>query len=361
MKPSTFIIAEAGVNHNGDRNLASKLIDIAVAAEADAVKFQTFSAENLAMQSAPKAKYQVQQDPSSQSQYEMLKRLELSNAEFISIKEECDEKNIEFMSTAFDLESLHFLVHELKIKRIKIPSGEITNAPMLLMAARTGLPILLSTGMASLREIEEAFGVIAFAKLNPKSEPANGENFLAWFHRGKEEEIFGKDLCILQCVTQYPADFADLNLRTISSFKSHFKSTCGYSDHSSGILAPTVAVSLGAAVIEKHFTIDKALPGPDHAASLDPKELQTMIANIRQTEIALGSGVKNPSPIEIENRLAVRKGIYAKTAIAAGQIITSDHLILKRPETGISPMQYWRVIGSKAAKDFAPNDPIVQG
>lgn len=337
MKPNpknqTLIIAEAGVNHNGDLRLAHELIDIACEAGVDIVKFQTFTASALVTESAKKAEYQTASTDPEESQYSMLKKLELSPQAHKELIDHCKFKNIEFLSTAFDLESLEFLT-TLNLNRFKIPSGEITNLPYLEAIGKLGKPVILSTGMAKLAEIEEAILVL--------------EN------NGLEREF----LTVLHCNTEYPTPFSDVNLLAMQSIKNAFKVSVGYSDHTSGIDISLAAVALGATVIEKHFTIDKNLPGPDHKASLDPAELKKLVIGIRNIEQSLGDGIKRPTFSESKNIAIARKSIIANCSIKEGDIFSKENLTTKRPGTGISPMRLNEIIGKKAKRDFQKDELI---
>ena len=329
-----FIIAEAGVNHNGDIELAKRLIDVAKEAGADAIKFQTFKADNVVTKNAPKADYQIKNTNSYESQYEMIKKLELSEDEFRELHRYARKKGIIFLSTPFDFESADFL-EELGVPAFKISSSDLTNLPFLEYIAEKGKPIILSTGMGTLGEIEEAINTIKNA--------------------GNEEII------LLHCITSYPAKFENLNLRAIKTLKEAFKLPVGFSDHSLGIYAPIIAVALGAVVIEKHFTLDKNLPGPDHKASLDPQELKEMIKWIRLTEKALGDGIKRPTPEEEKIKKIVRKSIVAKVNIPEGTILTEEMIAFKRPGTGIPPKYYKEILGKKARRNIKVDEIISWG
>jgi N-acetylneuraminate synthase len=336
----TFIIAEAGVNHNGSLDLAKQLVDAAVNADADSVKFQTFKAEKMVTKSTVQAEYQAVNTGVTESQYDMLKRLELSFDDFIELKNYCDSKNIEFMTTAFDHESLHFIVKDLGVKRFKIPSGDITNGPLILEHAKYKLPIILSTGMAALAEIETALGVIAFGLLG-KEKPSLSA-FEEAYYSDEGQAVLKEYVTILHCTSQYPAPFHEVNLRCMKTFKTAFSLPSGYSDHTNGIAIPVAAIAMGAAVIEKHFTLDKTMDGPDHKASLDPTELKQMISSIRQVEMAMGDGVKKPTVSELKTRDVARKSLVAECDIKNSESYKSK-LAVKRPGTGISPMRYWEV------------------
>lgn len=325
-----YIIAEAGVNHNGKLDLALKLVDIAKSAGADAVKFQTFSADRLVTKTASKADYQKQSTDKSQTQFEMLKTLELSQSDFIRLKEYCDQCGIEFLSSPFDVKSIYFL-NDL-VKRWKVPSGEITNYPYLVEIAKTGKPVILSTGMSTLLEVEQAVGLL--------------------------QKCGTDDIILLQCNTQYPTPYEDANLNAMVTLRDHFRLAAGYSDHTLGIEIPIAAAAMGASVIEKHFTLDKELEGPDHKASLEPDELIQMVRSIRNVEKAFGDGKKEPSASERKNIDIARKSIVAARNIKRGETFTEDNLAAKRPGNGISPMKWNHVLGQKAIRDFEADEPI---
>ena len=329
----TIIIAEAGVNHNGCLEMAFKLVEAAAMAGADIVKFQTFKAEELATNKANKAKYQLETTDPDECQQKMLKRLELSNEEHIQLVEYCKNIGIEFLSTGFDSPSIQFL-RELDMKRWKIPSGEITNLPYLREIATDGKPIILSTGMANLGEIEAAIDVLI------------------------KEGIDRKDITIMHCTTEYPAPFTEVNLRAMRSISKAFEIDVGYSDHTKGIAVPISAVALGAKVIEKHLTLDRTLDGPDHKASLEPMEFASMVEGIRSVEMALGSGIKRPTTSERRNQEIARKSIVAIRTIDRGEILTTENIGTKRPGTGLSPMYWDECLGRKAARDYKTDDLI---
>ncbi|WP_368293720.1 N-acetylneuraminate synthase [Dehalobacter sp. TBBPA1] len=326
-----LIIAEAGVNHNGNVPLARELIDIAKDAGVDAVKFQTFKAESLISKVADKADYQKQMTRTNESQLEMVKKLELSYGDFTELKKYCDQKEILFLSTPFDLESIDFL-NSFDMPIFKVPSGEITNLPYLIKIAQTGKPVIMSTGMCDLADVGLALEVLQ----------NNGAG----------------SVTLLHCNTQYPTPFEDANIKAMLTLKEHFGVKVGYSDHTLGIAAPLAAVALGAAVIEKHFTLDKNLEGPDHKASLDPRELKAMVSAIRNVELALGDGVKRVSKSENPNKQAARKSIVAKRNIVKGELFTQDNLTVKRPGNGISPMKWFEVLGMSATRDFGEDELI---
>lgn len=330
-----IIIAEAGVNHNGDIDLARKLIDVAVDAGVDYVKFQTFKAESLVSKSAKKADYQIENTQNAtENQLQMLKKLELSHEQHVELMSYCRQKNISFFSTAFDLESLIYL-KELGLTMVKIPSGEITNLPYLRKAAELFSKVIISTGMSTLEDIEKALNVFLSAGI-------------------KREAIY-----ILHCNTEYPTPMKDVNLLAMLEIKNKFNVEIGYSDHTLGIEVPTAAVALGAKVIEKHFTLDRNLPGPDQIASLEPLELKAMVVSIRNIEIAIsGNGLKEPSSSELKNMEIARKSIVAKTDINKGKVFSESNITTKRPGNGISPMLWDEVIGQVAQKDFIEDDLI---
>jgi N-acetylneuraminate synthase len=326
-----YIIAEAAVNHNGRLDLAYQLIDVAKDAGADAVKFQTFKAENVVSKLADKAEYQKKTTGSNKSQLEMIKKLELSFEDFVKLKKYCDEKGIMFLSTPFDHQSIDFLYDLVDI--YKIPSGEITNYPYLKRIATKNKPIIMSTGMANLGEVEEAINTIR--SVNSEAE-----------------------ISLLHCTTNYPTPYEEVNLKAMQTLAAAFKLSVGYSDHTLGIEVSVAAVAMGAKIIEKHFTLDKNLPGPDHRASLEPDELKEMVKAIRNIEMALGDGIKKPNKSEIEIMKVARKSIVASKNIKKGEIFTKTNITLKRPGTGISPMRWNEVIGQKASRDYKDDELI---
>ncbi len=327
-----FIIAEAGDNHNGSYENALKLVDKAVEAGADCVKFQTFITENVISKFAEKAEYQKENTNAEETQFEMVKKLELSFDEFRKIKEYCDEKKILFLSTPFDLDSIEFL-QSIDIPFWKIPSGEITNLPYLIKIAKTGKDVIMSTGMCQMEEIKETLEIL-------------------------KENGAGK-VTLLHCNTEYPTPFCDVNLNAMKTIKEECHLEVGYSDHTIGIEVPIAAVAMGACVIEKHFTLDKNMEGPDHKASLEPEELKEMVTVIRNIERAMGNGKKCPSESEQKNIIIARKSIVANCDIKKGEILTEDKLYIKRPGNGISPMKWYEVIGKEAVKDFKKDELIV--
>ncbi|AZV99710.1 TPA: N-acetylneuraminate synthase [Escherichia coli] len=356
----TLIIAEAGVNHNGDEKLAFELVDAAYKAGADIVKFQTFKAKNLVTEQAKQADYQVANTQRQESQLAMLSRLELSWEAHHALVKHCEALGIEFLSTAFDSESLDFLVNDLGIKRLKLPSGELTNAPLVLEHARTGCDIIVSTGMATLSEIEAALGVIAFGYISSKDEKPCIEAFERAYATREGQKLLKEKVTILHCTTEYPAPMGEINLRAMDSLREAFDLPAGYSDHSEGITIPVAAVARGAVIIEKHFTLDKNMEGPDHKASLEPDELAAMVKAIRQIEIALGNKVKAPTVSEIKNKSVARKSLVAAQKIRAGETFTASNVTIKRPGNGMSPYSYWDILEKISTKEYLPGDLIIE-
>ena len=353
-----IVIAEAGVNHNGTLTKALELVDAAADSGADIIKFQTFKSESLVSKFAQKAKYQIENTQSNESQLEMIKKLELSHQDHILIKKHCEKRGIEFLSTAFEAESLKFLVSELGIKRIKVPSGEIINLPFLLEMAHTRLPILLSTGMATMDEIRTALNTLSFGWTYPDRVPQS-KDLKNWKMDSKALELLKKHVCILHCVSNYPAPPEAINLKAMLHIQNEFGLPIGYSDHTLGIAAPIAAVALGARVIEKHFTLDRALPGPDHLASLEPGELKLMVQEIRSCEkLMRGDGLKRPSAQELETAKVARKSIVAGQSLKKGDIFSRDNIAIKRPGSGIKPEFYWDLLGKKASRDYEADELI---
>ena len=328
-----FIIAEAGINHNGSLDIALQMVDVAAAAGADAVKFQTFKAEKVIAVHAPKANYQRETTDSGESQLEMVRKLELDETAHIRLLTRCQEKGIQFLSTPFDLDSIDLLVR-LGLNIFKIPSGEITNLPYLRKLGALNKQLILSTGMANLGEIEDALGV-----LTDSGTPL-------------------ENIIVLHCNTEYPTPFEDVNLRAMQTIGHAFGVTTGYSDHTPGIEVAIAAVAMGAVVIEKHFTLDRNLPGPDHKASLEPDELKAMVLAIRNIEKALGNGIKRPSPSEAKNKTIARKSLVATQSIKIGERFGADNITAKRPSAGISPMRWDEVLGQLSQKDYEKDDLI---
>jgi N-acetylneuraminate synthase len=328
-----FVIAEAGVNHNGSIDLAVELVDSAFKSGADAVKFQTFKTSLSIARSAPKCNYQLRETGIQESQLEMVRKLELDASAFEKLRDHCMSCGIEFLSTAFDLPSIELLA-SLKPKRWKVPSGEITNLPYLRQIACNGQPVILSTGMANLAEIESALEVL------------------------EQAGISRSQITVLHCTTEYPAPPEEVNLRAMNTIGQAFGVAVGYSDHSEGIAVPIAAVAMGAVLIEKHLTLDRKMPGPDHKASLEPDQFAAMVDGIRTIEQALGDGIKRPTPSEQANLPVVRKSLVAACPIHAGELFTASNLTAKRPGTGISPMNWDAWIGRQASRNFAADELI---
>ena len=333
MTQRTLIIAEAGVNHNGDIDMAKKLIDVAAEAGADFIKFQTFSADRLVTHTAMKADYQIKTTERNESQLEMLRRLELTPAMHKELIAHCAVRNIGFFSTGFDIESVDLLV-SLGQNQFKIPSGEITNLSYLRHIGQLGKPIIISTGMAKLGEIEAAIDVL------------------------EQSGTSRANLTVLHCTTEYPTPMPEVNLRAMQSIHNAFGVAVGYSDHTQGFEVAIAAIALGATVIEKHFTLDRNLPGPDHKASLEPDELKAMVAAIRNIEIALGDGIKRLTPSEAKNKPVARKSLVASHPIKAGEVFSTQNITAKRPGTGISPMRWDEFMGQIALKEYDEDDLI---
>lgn len=352
------VIAEAGVNHNGSLKLALELVEVAARAGADAVKFQAFHAESLVAKSACKADYQIANTGEAGTQYDMLRKLQLSRDDFHVIREHCRERGIEFLATPFDLESVVYLIKDIGQTQLKISSGDLTNAPLLLAAARSAGHIILSTGMSSLEEIEQALMVLAFGFILPVDSAPGRAAFRKAYDSVAGREALKRGVALLHCTTEYPAPFPDINLLAMDTLRARFGLRTGYSDHSIGISVPIAAAARGAEIIEKHFTLDRAMPGPDHKASLEPDELRHMVAAIREVEQALGSGEKTPVAAERKNMEAARKSLVAARPIRKGEVFTADNLAVKRPGTGIKPMIYWEWLGRSAARDYAPDELI---
>ena len=329
----TFIIAEAGVNHNGKLELAYKLVDVAVEAGADAVKFQTFKPEKIVSRFAEKAEYQKETTGLAESQLDMIKKLDLGYEAFAELKKYCAKKGIVFLSTPFDLDSIEFL-DQLGLNIFKIPSGEITNLPYLRKVGLLNKQVIMSTGMADLKEVKEALDVLVLC--------------------GTDKEV----ITVLHCNTEYPTPFDDVNLKAMLTIRDELSVKVGYSDHTPGIEVPVAAVALGAEVIEKHFTLDKNMEGPDHRASLEPDELKAMVSAIRNIEKAMGNGIKRPAPSELKNKPIVRKSIVTAKDIRKGEPFSEENLTVKRPGTGISPMRWDEIIGQKAERNYKTDEII---
>ncbi|WP_274362522.1 N-acetylneuraminate synthase [Paenibacillus thermotolerans] len=358
MDNKVYIIAEAGVNHNGSLEMAMQLVDAAVASGADAVKFQTFKAEKLVSSDAPKAEYQLGTTEQTETQLQMLKRLELDENAHAVLIDYCCRKNIQFISTPFDLESAELLTNKYRLPVIKIPSGEVTNAPLLYKVASTGTPIILSTGMCTLADIENALAVIAFGYVGDGGGAISQASFEEAYFSAAGQEALRSKVTLLHCTTEYPAPFGDVNLRAMDTMRDAFGLTVGFSDHTAGISVPIAAVARGAVVIEKHFTLSRDLPGPDHKASLEPQELSQMVSSIREVELALGTAYKLPAPVELKNKRVARKSIVASRDIQEGERFSEQNLTVKRPGDGISPIHYWNVLGKQAKRSFLKDERI---
>lgn len=353
----TLIIAEAGVNHNGDLAIALELVDKAAEAGADYVKFQTFKATKLASASAKKASYQARTTDGAECQLAMLQRLELSLEDHQAIMARCAEMGVRFLSTPFDMDSLALLTETFALPEIKLGSGELTNAPLLLAAGRSGVRIILSTGMGSLAEVEEALGVLAFAMCR-EGQPQGRADFAQVLLDPAVWPVLAERVTLLHCTTEYPAAVEDTNLHAMETLRRAFGVKVGYSDHTVGEAVGLAAVSLGACVLEKHFTLDRTLPGPDHAASLEPGELTQLICGVRAVEQALGTGIKQPGAAEVANRAVARKSLLAARDLPEGHVLALDDIAVKRPGDGISPMALWDAIG-RPLESAATQDEVI--
>ncbi|MBL1275517.1 MAG: N-acetylneuraminate synthase [Ectothiorhodospiraceae bacterium] len=356
-----YVIAEAGVNHNGELKRALAMVDAASETGADAVKFQTFLPAALASKHAVQANYQIRNQADSQddgdSQLTMLHRLALSFADHHALLTHCAKCNIEFLSSPFDLISARFLLEELALPRLKLGSGELTNGPLLLQIAQSGRQLILSTGMATLHEIREALGVIAFGLLQDSTPPSR-TTFRDAFAQPQAQALLKKHVTLLHCTTEYPCPLDKVNLRAMDTLAETFALPTGYSDHTLGIHVSLAAVARGAQLIEKHFTLDRQLPGPDHLVSLEPDELKTMIDGIRDISRALGSADKAPTPEEKNNMSVARKSLVAAQAIRRGDTFTTENVTIKRPGSGRSPMDYWAILGQTARQNYDADEVI---
>jgi N-acetylneuraminate synthase len=354
-----YIIAEAGVNHNGSLEMAKQLIEVAAEAGVDAVKFQTFKAENLVSKDAPKAGYQQKMTSSEETQYEMLKKLELSEEFHDVLVKCCQQCGVQFLSTPFDEHSLELLTQKFNLQYIKVPSGEITNAPFLLKIAGTGKSVILSTGMSTLGEVENALKVLAFGYTNENSNFPSLLDFEQAYVSEQGQEALKEKVILLHCTTEYPAPLSEVNLRAMDTLHNAFSLSVGYSDHTEGIAVSVAAVARGAVIIEKHFTLNRDLPGPDHKASLEPEELKNMVRSIRQIEVALGNPVKLPTVSEVNNKQIARKSLVAIKGIKKGEVFSTDNIGVKRPGNGISPFYYWEWLGKVADKEYSMEEKII--
>lgn len=356
---STYVIAEAGVNHNGSLDRALDLVNVASEAGADAVKFQTFQPEEVMSATAPKAEYQAETTDAGESQLEMARWFHLDREDHWKIVDRC-KGAIQFLSTPFDVQSAGFLVDAFDIPRIKIASGEITNGPLLLHIARLGRPVILSTGMSTLAEIEWALSVLAFGYTTEEGVPTK-DNLQRAFSSEEGQRVIEDNVVALHCVTEYPAPMEAVHLRSMDTIRHSFGLEVGLSDHTLGTHVPVAAVARGATVVEKHFTMDRSLPGPDHHASLEPEELEKMVENIRDVEMALGTARKAPRAPEWKNREVARKSLVATQSIAEGEPFTTENLGVKRPGNGISPTRYWEWLGKRAKVDYRRDELIQSG
>ena len=355
---TVLVIAEVGVNHNGSLDRAMDMVDAAVEAGANVVKFQSFNAELVVSKSAPKADYQKRTTDAEESQIDMVRKLELNSAAHHALLAYCRQRKIEFLSTPFDLPSVELLAEKLGLSILKIPSGEATNAPLLLKAAQTGADIILSTGMCTLKDVKQALGVLAFGFLGTNIPPSRAA-FAQAYNSNAGRQRLREKVRLLHATTEYPAPFEDVNLRAMETLHDVFALPVGLSDHTRGFVVAIAAVARGAIIIEKHFTLDRSLPGPDHKASLEPGELKEMVNAIRTVELALGDGKKRPAPSEQRNILVARKSLIAAKNICKGETFTEENLTTKRPGNGISPMEYWDWLGRKADQDYQA-DALIQ-
>jgi len=354
-----YIIAEAGVNHNGNVGLAKQLVDVAAKAGADAVKFQTFKAERLVSRTAVKADYQTRNTGSDESQFEMIKRLELDEAAHAELIDHCQSRGIQFLSTPFDLESVSLLAGRFDLPYLKMPSGDITNGPLLLEAARTRKPIILSTGMSTLGEVEDALGVLAYGYLDGDAQPSR-DSFKEAYASEEGRRLLRNKVTLLHCTTEYPAPLNEVNLRAMDTLHRAFGLPVGYSDHTQGVAIPVAAVARGATMIEKHFTLDRSMPGPDHKASLEPDELAHMVKMIREVELSLGDGAKHATLSELKNLPVARKSLVVTRSVRSGESLTFENLGVKRPGNGISPLRYWEFLGRTLSQDLAADGLVVE-
>ncbi|MFD0590672.1 N-acetylneuraminate synthase [Paenibacillus sp. GCM10027627] len=354
---NVYIIAEAGVNHNGSLAIAKRLVQEAAKAGADAVKFQTFRAAELVSKHAPKAEYQRDATKGGDTQLEMLQKLELSDKDHIELMEECKKAGIAFLSTPFDFISLELLTNEFGMDELKISSGDLTNLPLLYFAARSGAKLIISSGLSTLGDIEEALGAIAFGYIGGEEAPSLEHFRLAYFSE-EGQSTLRKRVSLLHCTTEYPTPMEDVHLNKMVTLKQAFGLCTGYSDHTIGSEAAIAAVTLGARIIEKHFTLDKLMEGPDHKASMEPQELTDMIRQIRNVEKALGSAIKIPAQSEWRNAVPARKSIVAAEPIAEGDLLTEQMLTVKRPGNGIPPSQFWELLGQRAKRSYKTDELI---
>jgi N-acetylneuraminate synthase len=352
----TFIIAEAGVNHNGSLDIAKQLVDAAVEAGADAVKFQSFDAKELAVATVDKAPYQKALTGSAESQLQMLERLQLDADQHMALRDYADRCGIEFMSAPFDIGSLRMLL-DLHLKRIKVPSGELTNAPLLFQMGKSGLPIILSTGMSSLVEIGDTLDLLSFAACE-LAEPKCSKDFDDYRFQPKAEQWLKQSVTLLQCTSAYPTPFSEINLRVLETLRQHFGLQVGLSDHSEGLTVPIAAVALGAVVVEKHLTLSRQMSGPDHLASLEPDEFRELVRRVREVELSLGSTEKIPVASEVANQQLARKYLVARSIIKTSDVFTTNNLTTKRSASGLSARFYWDLLGKVAKQNYQVDQAI---
>lgn len=357
MSDAVYLIAEAGVNHGGNLDTALAMVDAAADAGADAVKFQTFQPEALVTTTAPKADYQKRNTGDDGSQLTMLQRLALSHADHFALLRRCEERDIDFLSSPFDTASVRFLIDRIKLPRLKLGSGEITNGPLLLQIAESATALILSTGMADLDEIETALGILAFGYTSPSELPSL-DAFRKIYQTEAGQAALRQKVTLLHCTTEYPCPLNEVNLRAMDLMAEHFNLPVGYSDHTQGIAVSLAAAARGAVIIEKHFTLDRNQPGPDHAASLEPDELADLVNGIRQIESALGKAQKRPTESELKNRVVARKSLVASQAIGKGEAFTPENLTAKRPGNGRAPDEFWSLLGKEAEQTFDPDQKI---
>lgn len=358
MNSNALVIAEAGVNHNGCEDLAMKLVDLAFSARADVVKFQIFDSDKLVTRDARKADYQFANTGNNESQHMMLKQLELSNDSHHRIFNYCNEIGIQYLSTAFDSTSLRFLAEDLDLTTFKISSGDLTNAPLLLEHAKYRRKMILSTGMSTLGEIEDALGVLAFGLLDNKEVP--GRSAFEYAYSSNEGQVLlQKYVTLLHCTSEYPTSPQDINLNAMSTMSKAFGLDVGFSDHSIGNTAPIMAIAQGAKIVEKHFTLDKEMEGPDHKASMNPIELYEFVSAIKQAETCLGSGIKKPSSSELVNKKVARRSLVASREIHIGDTFSLGNVMVKRPGDGISPFLYWDLIGNMSSREYGEGELII--
>ena len=357
MSSDVYIIAEAGVNHNGDLDRALALVDAAADARVDAVKFQTFCPEALVTTGAAQAGYQIRNQGDAGSQLAMLQRLVLQPKDHHALMAHCARRNVDFLSSPFDTASADFLIADLALPCIKLGSGELTNGPLLLQLARSGRRLILSTGMATLDEVREALGVLAFGYLRQDT-PSHRAALAAAWEDPAAYQLLHDRVTLLHCTSEYPCPRDQVNLRAMDDLAEHFGLAVGYSDHTLGITVAVAAAARGAQVLEKHFTLDRSLPGPDHVASLEPNELAALVEAVREVSEALGSNRKSPAAVETANAVAARKSLVAAQPIRAGEAFDTTNLTAKRPATGRSPMDYWDLLGQRAARDFSIDEVI---